>query len=149
MSYLDHDGLAYFKSKLDRTFIADIEFDDGDIKLYGGDGTLLKTVVQEGTVTQKISNTNVEYPVLLCWDADAEVDQAMKTVWFGHGVRVNPRYGYLYTNGMFLEHPNYERTTLPTNRVKWAYDFRDSAVRRTSWRSGCSRSVRPPRTSPS
>lgn len=126
MSYLDHDGLAYFKSKLDRTFIADIEFDDGDIKLYGGDGTLLKTVVQEGTVTQKKSTANKEYPVLLCWDADAEEDQTMKTVWYGLDARVNPKFGYFYARRYYTEHPSYERTNAPTARAEWHHVFTDA-----------------------
>ena len=126
MSYLDHDGLAYFKSKLDRTFIADIVFDDGDILLYGGDGTLLKTVVQEGTVTQKKSTANKEYPVLLCWDADAEEDQTMKTVWYGLDARINPKYGYLYARRYYTEHPSYERTEVPSVRAEWHHIFTDA-----------------------
>ena len=126
MSYLDHDGLAYFKSKLDRTFIADIVFDDGDILLYGGDGTLLKTVVQEGTVTQKKSTANKEYPVLLCWDADAEEDQTMKTVWYGLDARINPKFGYLYARRYYTEHPSYERTNAPTARTEWHHIFTDA-----------------------
>ena len=126
MSYLDHDGLAYFKSKLDRTFIADIVFDDGDILLYGGDGTLLKTVVQEGTVTQKKSVTNKEYPILLCWDADAEEDQTMKTVWYGLDARINPKFGYLYARRYYTEHPSYERTSVPSTRAEWHHMFTDA-----------------------
>ena len=126
MSYLDHDGLAYFKSKLDRTFIADIVFDDGDILLYGGDGTLLKTVVQEGTVTQKKSAANKEYPILLCWDADAEEDQTMKTVWYGLDARINPKFGYLYARRYYTEHPSYERTNAPTARTEWHHVFTDA-----------------------
>jgi len=126
MSYLDHDGLAYFKSKLDRTFIADIVFDDGDILLYGGDGTLLKTVVQEGTVTQKKSTANKEYPILLCWDADAEEDQTMKTVWYGLDARINPKYGYLYARRYYTEHPSYERTEVPSVRAEWHHIFTDA-----------------------
>ena len=172
MSYLSHDGLAYFKYKLanwvdanylsktstgpltvngdvtftqpihgdidgrakkdwkgqqiDQTYVADIVAEDGALQLINGAGNVLKTVF-DTTVTQKRSTANELYPLLLCYDASAEVDQLHKTVWFGSNVRSNPYYGYVALKGLYVQDStNYNRRSgSPSTKKEWAIDFTD------------------------
>ena len=172
MSYLSHDGLAYFKHKLanwvdanylsktstgpltvngdvtftkpihgnldgnakndwrgqkiDDTYVANIVGSDGTLKLINGAGSVIGTVY-DTTVTQNKSTANNLYPVLLCYDASAEASQLHKTVWFGSDVQVNPYYGYLALNGLYVkDRTGYNRRDgSPSVKKEWSVDFMD------------------------
>ena len=125
MSYVSHDGLAYFKHKLDQKFISNITSEDGALKIVLGDGTVLKSI-QDTTVTQKKSTANELYPLLLCYDAMADQDQLSKETWFGQHILANPYYGYLASRGMYVKHPTFNRRNGVSQKVEWAYDFTDA-----------------------
>ena len=116
--------------QIDKTYLKDVVPDpegSGALALILGDGSV-SHLITDTTVTQVRSNANELYPILLCYDASAEEDQIAKKVWYGNGVRINPRYGYLYSQKMFTLHPTYNRAAAPTSRVEWTNDFRDSVL---------------------
>lgn len=116
--------------QIDKTYLKDVVPDpegSGALALILGDGTV-SHLVTDTTVTQVRSSANELYPILLCYDASAEEDQIAKKVWYGNGVRINPRYGYLYSQKMLTLHPTYNRAAAPTSRVEWTNDFRDSVL---------------------
>lgn len=125
MSYVSHDGLAYFKHKLDQKFISNITSENGALKIILGNGTVLKSI-QDTTVTQKKSTANELYPLLLCYDAMADQDQFSKGTWFGQHILANPYYGYLASRGMYVKHPTFNRRNGVSQKVEWAYDFTDA-----------------------
>ena len=116
--------------QIDKTYLKDVVPDpegSGALALILGDGSV-SHLITDTTVTQVRSNANELYPILLCYDASAEEDQIAKKVWYGNGVRINPRYGYLYSQKMLTLHPTYNRATASTSRVEWTNDFRDSVL---------------------
>lgn len=118
----------YLGNQIDKTYIKNLRpEDDGEVALiYGDDHEEVITI--DTAVTQVRSDANEMYPILLCYDANAEVNQISKSVRYGHNVAINPAYGYVYANSYVVKHPTYNRTISATTRVEWASDFRDSVL---------------------
>lgn len=118
----------YLGNQIDKTYIKNLRpEDDGEVALiYGDDHEEIITI--DTAVTQVRSDANEMYPILLCYDANAEVNQISKSVRYGHNVAINPAYGYVYANSYVVKHPTYNRTISATTRVEWASDFRDSVL---------------------
>ena len=126
MPHVNYDGLAYFKSKLDGAFVADVVYDDGALLVKLGNGTTKRSIMGL-PVIQERSTANERYPALLCYDEAATAPEVVnKIVKYGHDVQVNPAYGYVYLRGLFEEHPSYNRTVNPSSRASWMIDFRDA-----------------------
>ena len=114
--------------QIDKTYVKDLRpEDDGEVALIYGDNHE-KVITIDTAVTQVRSDANEMYPILLCYDANAEVNQISKSVRYGHNVAINPAYGYVYANSYVTKHPTYNRTTSVTTRVEWTNDFRDSVL---------------------
>ena len=114
--------------QIDKTYVKDLRpEDDGEVALIYGDNHE-KVITIDTAVTQVRSDANEMYPILLCYDANAEVNQISKSVRYGHNVAINPAYGYVYANSYIVKHPTYNRTISSTTRVEWASDFRDSVL---------------------
>jgi len=118
----------YLGNQIDKTYIKNLRpEDDGEVALIYGDNHE-EVITIDTAVTQVRSDANEMYPILLCYDANAEVNQISKSVRYGHNVAINPAYGYVYANSYVVKHPTYNRTVSPTVRVEWANDFRDSVL---------------------
>ena len=120
----------YLGNQIDKTYIKDIVLDpegSGALALVLGDGSV-SHLLTNTTVSQVRSSANELYPVLLCYDANAEEAQITKTVKYVHDVQINPSTGYISAKGVYVKHPTFNRRNGVTQKVEWAYDFTDGVT---------------------
>ena len=96
------DGLATKAEKdssnqiITSTYIKNIQASGQTITYTKGDGTTGTLATQDTLVTQNMSTTNAEYPLLATPTAKATANQGAKTVVFGKGIRINPSTSTIY-----------------------------------------------------